>query len=519
MKSCNDCENCIPAGETQSRLGRSTGTDLCMAHGHVLGRPGVSADIADRIKTTYAETCAEYGTPVAVRKPVIAGTVAIGDPGIASRMALVYPNGVDEHQRPTTCGSCEHFVPAEYVKNELGWALPMCAAKGRLMFPQNLIREAADCGTSIAGLPRDTTDGVILMPAYATPTGSVPNTSTQGASPFVVNMDKIDPRDYPTDRPLTPEDEAEGIRAWREIKDPEGQHPSVFMPIFDGPRVCGFDPRDTYAQHRPDLYVDHQGLLYDLAVEFFELDETPVLIGSAGTGKTELLCHVAYLCDLPFYRISVEKGTEPWHFFGEAKLVVDAATGLNVTQFSLGRYAKAYGQTYAITCVDEPNLKAEIFETLRPSFDSARQLVIDADQGFKVSRGRWSRVGCAQNPSYDPLYVGTEPMSAADIDRVSPIFVDLPSDAIERQIIAAHCNDDGYAIDTKTIDKLMQVAEALRAMIADGTLPVAWGLRSQIKVARKTRYYSLEKSYRRAIVDGMEPEVVDAILGVVRGVA
>ena len=87
MKSCNDCENCIPAAETQSRLGRSTGTDLCMAHGHVLGRPGVSADIADRIKTTYAESCPEYGTPVAVRKPIIAGMVAIGDPGIASRMA------------------------------------------------------------------------------------------------------------------------------------------------------------------------------------------------------------------------------------------------------------------------------------------------------------------------------------------------------------------------------------------------------------------------------------------------
>ena len=56
-------------------------------------------------------------------------------------------------------------------------------------------------------------------------------------------------------------------------------------------------------------------------------------------------------------------------------------------------------------------------------------------------------------------------------------------------------------------------------MIEDGTLALAWGLRSQIKVARKTKYYSLEKAYRRAVLDGMEPEVVNSVMGIVRGVA
>lgn len=519
-QSCSNCANCIPENETRQRTGRHTGTPICMAYGHILDRPGSTPEQAARTLELFAESCPSYGTMPATAKPVVAGQVAIGDTQIAIRMATIYPDGVPDHMQPSVCSMCENYVSPDVVQNELGWPLAMCAAKGRLLFPQNLVREAADCGTGTTGTPRDTTTGITLMPQFATPV-TVRTSGATGAATHTaatIAQHRVDPRSYPTDRPVTADDEAECIRAWRKVDDPEGQHDPVFMPIFDGEKLCGFDPRTTYGSHRPDLYIDHQGLLYDLAVEFFALDETPVLIGRAGTGKTELLCHIAYLCDLPFYRISVDKGTEPWHLFGESKLEIDADTGQPITTFRLGRYAKGYTQPCVI-CVDEPNVKSDIFETLRPSFDNARQLVIDADQGLVVQRHRWCRVGCAQNPSFDPLYIGTEPMSAADIDRISPIYVDLPNADMEREIIRTHCADDGYAISDVTLGKIMQAAESIRMMIEDGTLPLAWGLRSQIKVARKTQYYSLEKAYRRAVLDGMEPEIVNSIMGIVRGVA
>lgn len=520
IQSCKDCANCIPEDETRARTGRHVGAPICMALGHVLGRPGASPEQTARTFELFAESCPSYGTMPATQKPVVGGQVAIGDPQIAVRMATVYPTGVPDGMLPTVCSACENYISPEIVRDELGWPVAMCAAKGKLLFAVNLVREAADCGTGTLGTPRSSTIGMTLMPQFATPV-TVRTSGATGAATHTaetIAQHRVDPRQYVTDRPVTPDDEAECIRAWRKVDDPEGLHEPVFMPIFDGEKLCGFDPRTTYGSHRPDLYIDHQGLLYDMAVEFFGLDETPVLIGRAGTGKTELLCHIAYLCDLPFYRISVDKGTEPWHLTGEAKLSIDPDTQQPVTTFKLGRYAKAYTEP-CIVCVDEPNVKSDIFETLRPSFDNARQLVIDADQGFTAQRHRWCRVGCAQNPSFDPLYIGTEPMSAADIDRISPIYVDLPNADMEREIIRAHCKDDGYDISDTTLDKIMQAAESIRAMIEDGTLSLAWGLRSQIKVARKTKFYSLEKAYRRAVLDGMEPEVVNSVMGIVRGVA
>jgi len=514
-KSCRTCPSFVASLDAATVYVKSPNADSCARHGRILSRPDQLDAVNERICETFGSSCADHGEsrPSLITKVLVA-EVAVGDPVAIRRRGTLT-------EQPASCVECEHLVPAEVVQRELGWTLPLCASQGRLIFPNRVVQEAGDCGVGLRGINRDTTDGVRLMPEYDLGPGSVIGLVLQPRD-FVITEEMerhaVDPRAYVTDKPVTDDDAAECIRAWRQINDPEGLHDPVFMPIFDGEKLCGFDPRSSYGSHRPDLYIDHQGVLYDAVVEMFKFNMTPLLIGSAGTGKTEFGCFLAYLMDLPFTRLSVSKGTEDYHFAGEKVLETDPITGTPITVWKPGRFTEKYDKP-GVIIVDEPNMKADIYAFLRPAFDSAKQLVLDAAQGLTVTRGRHTYLLAAQNPEWDPTNVGTEPMAAADIDRVCPIWFGLPEDHVERAIIRKHCADGGYEIDNATLDKLMSVAGTLRTMIADGALPIAWGLRAQLKVARMTQYFSFEKSYRRALLDGMEPGTVDVVLGAVRSVS
>ena len=534
MTTCRGCPSFVPSAQSGAVFGRATQMDMCQRYGHVLSRPGNPDSADEKLCETFASTCPSLGH-AAPDNVVLLAQVALPDPALIMRATGRGP--VAATDKPNACTTCEFFVHPKIVRDELGWTQPMCALKGRLLVGTNLVAEASACDQGYTGTPRTTTDGMTLMSQYDTTGAFAGATSaTPVAMSKRITNHRVDPREYETDRPVSEDDANYNcIRAWRRIDSTEPGKEPIYLPIFDGERLCGFDPRKTYGSHRPDLYIDHQGLLYDLAVEMYQLNETPVLIGPAGVGKTEIGCWMAYMMDLPFYRLSVKKGTEAWHFIGEAKLetkeveveVLDPVTGekkivhdvRQVTEFHRGRFAEHYDKACVIM-VDEPNLEQTIFELLRPVFDSAKQLTIDEDQGFTIAQHPFCFPMCSQNPADDPIYVGAEPMSAADLDRITPIQVGLPPEAIERQIIVERCADDDYQIPVETLDKIMQIAGDLRRMIGEeGSLPISWGIRAQIKVARKTQYYGLPKAYRRALVDGLDRDVVDTVMSVVHTVA
>lgn len=521
MQDCSSCPSRLAPDSVRGFFGKDFGpnVDVCATFGHVLGRPGLDASAVQKVQIAFGKECEKHGEPCPDGRPEypearVTGPapdvfVEINTDGVVPRD----PPTAEEQAKVTSCRGCENFIPENVVREELGWYLPLCAATGRLLLPKRLMAEPRSCGQARPGENRDTTEGMALRPEYddAFSFGNV------NVGPAIyTEMDVVDPTEYPTDREVMPDEAADGIRAWRRITSPDGSGRYVDLPIF---RIEHFDageqskiPRTGDDEH-PEWYVDHAGLVYTIGVETMELDETPVLIGMAGTGKTELYRHLAWLMCLPFDRISINRSSEVDDLAG--KWLFENGE----TRWQDGRVSSCWVKP-GVLLVDEPNTGGdEVWQFFRPMTDNAKQLVLDQARGERRERNNWRFLGLAMNPAWDIKNIGANEISDADGNRLSAIAVGLPPADIERKILVQRCLGDDYEVPVETLDKIMAIAADIRSLTdpLDGTLNVSWGIRPQIAVARKTKWYDLVTCYKRALTDRLDPSAAETIIRIVEG--
>lgn len=227
------------------------------------------------------------------------------------------------------------------------------------------------------------------------------------------------------------------------------------------------------------------------------------------THNTEFFRYMAWLMQLPFERISITRESEIDDLAG--KMFFEN----NETVFKPGRIPKAWVKP-CVVVLDEPNTgPPEVWQYIRPLTDNSKQLVNDKNEGEVIKRHAFAFLGMAMNPAWDSRNVGAEMIGDADGSRLMHIFVDMPDEPTERKIIRARCDLDGYDLPQDTEDIIMRVAKTLREMSDNNELPITWGIRNQIKVARATAWFPLEKSYALGVLDYLEPETRSMVLSVV----
>jgi MoxR-like ATPase len=501
-KSCLTCTNLVRESDVSKRYGRATGTAMCAKYDKPIGtaatrEPDRFKFVADKV----GSTCKGWNTK-ADDKPKRTYRVAFPD--------LNAPEGSGEGDpQVNTCFSCKHFAPSDVVMSEWGWVTGACGLKGELVPEGAATYVGRKCGVSEFGTKRASLLGVTLLPEY----------DEEFLTPDLVAAflsDTFDPMTYPTDKPLTKDDEAAGIRAWKKIVDKERPDfdTGVFLPIYDVTRYDEITlakiPKTGDDEH-PEDYLDHNNAIYKIAVLWTELDETPALWGPAGVGKTELFRHIAWQMQLPFERISVTASTELDDLAG--KMHFDAGKG---TYFQYGRVPAAW-QKPGIILLDEPNVgQPDVWQFLRPLTDNSKQLVLDMNEGERIPRNVDAYMGMAMNPAWDPRNVGAATIGDADGSRLMHLYMDLPPEQIEEQIIVTRCQHDGYTIPKPMLKTVMAIARELRGMCEQGTLPMSWGIRPNVKVARATRWFALTDAYRVAVADFLEPQQSEIVLDIVK---
>lgn len=507
-KSCLTCPSYLTKGEDIVRkFKKSVGTPICGRYGHVLGKPGLKPGQLEKIAKAQGMSCPAHGEelpplPVEMKLEVVM-------PDMEARDTDKIDPGKQE--MCSSCAMCKNFVRDDIVADELGWTAGLCAAKGKLIMPNRQAYEARECSFREYGQIRSNTGGLHLLPIFE-------DAFALNADPvksYFKNKGKfVDPKDWPTEKDVTSEDEASGIRAWRKIIDPDASGNEVFLPIY---RLDFFSAEEQAKipqagdDEHPELYIDHFGGTYTIAVLWTELDETPAAWGEAGVGKTELFRYLAWLMQIPFERISITASTELDDLAGKMEFSPEKGT-----YFRYGRIPLAW-QKPCVLVLDEPNVgPAEVWQFIRPLTDNSKQLVLDQNKAERVKRHPDCYLGLAMNPAWDPRNVGALAIGDADVSRLNHLFIDLPPESLEREIILNRVKEDGWEMDPKRLDMVMRIAEELRGLCEQGTLPITWGIRPQIKVARALRWFEPQVAYRRAVGDFLEPEAREAMLDVVQ---
>lgn len=526
-RSCVDCIFNVPASDSVATLGQSIGSSACglgygptNAPGTLLAAPRRGVDYlesgatsADTIGQAKAADCVSFDAsshpPFAAAMSMTGGKIMHAS--VVAMEEYSTTTALNENPtRPAACSSCKYFIPPRDMVEAGLWNVGVCSLNGKIIANAALVATAADCSTGEAGPRLNLVESVNLIDLYK-------DVSIIDSDGEVVEstapVEVLEPSTYATDAPVSDEDKARGIRAWRKILEHDSER-SVMLPIYSEdfftPEERAAIPRTGDDEH-PENYIDHQGLDYKAAVLWLHLNETPALWGVAGTGKTEFYRYMAWIMCLPFNRISITASTEIEDLAG--KMHYEPSRG---TYFEYGRIPKAW-QRPGIICLDEPNVgPPDVWQFIRPLTDNSKQLVLDMNNGERVSRHRDAYLGMAMNPAWDVKNSGAETLADADGSRLMHIFVELPSEELERKIIKARCLADGFAIPKETLDRLMKIAVEIRGLSDDGSLSISWGIRPQIKVARATQYFSEVQAYRLAAADYLDPQQQSMILEVVR---
>lgn len=503
-RSCENCPSFLEPFEVPRKFKRPTGSAMCGRYGFPLDRPGVTdPKVVAKQHEHFASKCDAYGEDMP------------GAP-VEKRMVVALPNPTvrkpaeteEARQQVMGCGSCKKFIRDDAVSREFGWTTGLCSAHGRLVQSHEQVFMARNCEYRDFGSPLTSTETVTLFAEYADDFGKFnPVKAT-----LLKIAEQVEPTKYISDLPVLEEEKAEGVLAWRKIEDPESGK-FTHLPVFDSEH---FDENDrelipkTGDDEHPELYVDHFRGVYLAAVCWQELNETPALWGEAGTGKTELFRHLAWLMQLPFRRISITGSTELDDIAGKMRFNKEKGT-----YFQYGRLPIAW-QRPGVICIDEPNTgPPDVWQFLRPLTDNSKQLVVDANEGEVIRKNDSAYLGLAMNPSWDVRNVGTIELGDADANRLFHVYVELPPEEVEREIIRSRIRLDGYEIEDSRLDLVMNIAKDLRALIAEGGLTISWAIRPQIKVARALKWFDPITAYMRAVGDYLEPAARQAILDTV----
>jgi hypothetical protein len=500
VKSCATCPSAMSTKEQVANVGASVGGPTCGLKSLPILNPAARPIVQERQAEYVAKNCTSHNLPWPGFSPSafvdpISYPIALPKPN----PAIIEPDGTPRRTgTPSNCMGCANFVPATQVQEKLGFDSPLCLARGDLLLTDRLATYPNGCNDKVwhGDAEKASLDGLMINPEYSRTFGEVDVTAS------IRKSREVDPVNWRTEKPVTAEDTARGIRAWRKLVDPSGYAPPLYMPIFHteyhGTRAALIPKKG--GDSRPEVYTDYGGFVYKL-MRLWSMNKTPALWGIPGVGKTEVLRHVAWLMNAPFIRISLTGASEIDDLVGRPQY--DPARG---TWFQYGRMTTAYSLP-GVLALDEPNTAPDmIWQSIRALTDDSKQFVLDQHDGVIIDKHVNLFMALAMNPAWDHRNVGTNQIGDADARRLMHVTVYMPPDEVERDIIKRHCAAASGYDPSQHLDILMSVATDIRQAADNESVNFTWGIANNVKVAQLMEFFPPFEAFNIAILNYLDPQ-------------
>ena len=499
LKSCVTCPSYLADDEAiKRRFKKAPGTAMCGRYGHVLGKPLLDST---EIVTHFAMKCDSHNKAMTETPVTIVPKVVMVDGSILARDTSPDELG--------TCSGCEHMVLQSDVFDTWGWNVPICRAKGTLILSP--MAEARNCPWASKGEPTTGVLGLTLIDELTT--GFAVDEEVK-LKALLGSTEIVEPSTYPTDLVVAPDDVALGIRAWRRYLDDETGN-DYYLPIFDRDFFTDEEQRripKTGEQFGktgvPELYVDHNHLMMTFLKDSYSLDETLCLTGEPGNGKSQFGIFLAWTMQVPFEKFAIRPDMNVEDFIGHPS--VDPAKG---DYYVLGRLPRRWTRPGVIVSDEYNGGPDDVSFLYRDLLDSGVVRIDYEGGGMSLEKNDYLFHLVTMNPAWDMRNIGTRELADADSSRLSFAWVAEPPEAIMRHILKTWCARDDYTLPDKTLDKIIKIGRDIRELSKQSVFPGSWGLRQEIKVARKTAHYAtLEQAYRRASLDSLDPAIAAIIV-------
>lgn len=486
IKSCLDCPSLLDQEQAKKFFGVAEAAPMCSRFGHIFGKMN-SDEVEVGAAEKFAAGCSSFGQQAPASPP----------PSITASWFTPRSELLEVHNdaRVKTCGDCVNFDDNAKA----------CAATGRILFYERREVEATGCSWASyrnVGQPSNRVNQPMFAGTTQVFVKNASTTTTKTATKKVKSMPaKItDPATYDSDAEVTEEHKKVGIRAWRKHETDRGK--VYYLPIFRtdyfGDQAAKIPtPKSEYGD--PTLYIDHAGLLTEFAVQVYKKDLNLCLVAEPGAGKTEGVRWIAYMLNMPFYRIAYTNDTDPDEVLGTYQY--DPQKG---TYLDLGTLPTIW-QLPGVGLSDETNLGPEAcVQSYRSMNDSSRILKVYKEE---ILRHDYHFHFQAINPHWDFRNIGAKPLASADSRRMSFFWMPNPDKAMMKKIITQTVQKlDGEAPPKELVDLIVKIGEDLREMSKEGTLPDFWTVSQEIKVARLVDDFGLEGAYRRAYFNYIDPQ-------------
>jgi hypothetical protein len=247
----------------------------------------------------------------------------------------------------------------------------------------------------------------------------------------------------------------------------------------------------------------------DIVAQFAAMDSEGLNVwtfGAAGTGKTEAAMQYAARMRRPFFRIAMDRTTEPVDLIGQ--MVLAKGGGM---EWQDGKLTRAFRTPYAVILIDEPTLlRSGTLAVFQTALDTRKLWlgtgeVVEAAQGiFVIAADNTAGVGDDSG-----RYVDTSAVNVAFLDRFALRIAFDYLDADSETKMLAH----RARLSEKAARIMVEYASATRKEASAGTLTIGVTPRRLIAWAKAVRAgVGSQVAFLSSVIQGSAPEDREALI-------